>query len=325
MSAAPRPISLGLESYLDRQKREEAAYPIPTVVPRIKVSVPDPVDLWIRGGGSGGSATGTVPNTPPKSTDTKYRGIKIPTVAGSEGGFWGLTFGLAAFVFVCAIVLWWFLRRRKARRTNPSASNTSTTTHNSFTSLASLFRRPFSRRSNNAPPLDSTTASKRGWLHGSARDWNEIEEDESDLVGGRGRPGESMELYNQISKNNPDPVGTMERRGSKSPLPGESPLFPPSGGSHPYGQGGGATSSNSLGNFASTSTIRLASPAADGGTPQEYRDHSPFEEGGSESGYFTPSEETRAEERPRVLQGERPLSGKFREDDNHSVDSRSRR
>lgn len=231
-------------------------------------------------------------------------------------------FGLAAFVFVCAIVLWWFLRRRKARRTNPSASNTSTTTHNSFTSLASLFRRPFSRRSNNAPPLDSTTASKRGWLHGSARDWNEIEEDESDLVGGRGRPGESMELYNQISKNNPDPVGTMERRGSKSPLPGESPLFPPSGGSHPYGQGGGATSSNSLGNFASTSTIRLASPAADGGTPQEYRDHSPFEEGGSESGYFTPSEETRAEERPRVLQGERPLSGKFREDDNHSVDSR---
>ena len=133
-----------------------------------------------------------------------------------------------------------------------------------------------------------------------------------------------MELYNQISKSNPDPLGTKERRGSRSPLPGESPMFPPADGSHPYGQGGGATSSNSLGNFASTSTIRLAphSPSADGGTPREYRDQSPFDEegGGSDSGYFTPSGETREEEKRPGL--DRPLSGKFRENDDHSMDSR---
>jgi len=106
-----------------------------------------------------------------------------------------------------------------------------------------------------------------------------------------------MELYNQISKSNPDPIGTMERRGSRSPLPGESPMFPPADGRHPYGQGGAATSSNSLGNFASTSTIRLAphSSSADPGTPRAYRDQSPFDEegGGSDSGYEGGGEEAR--------------------------------
>lgn len=241
-------------------------------------------------------------------------------------------FGFAGFVLMAALVLWWFLRRcRQNRRAGgPQGSNTSSvsSTHNSFTSLASLFRRPFSRRSNPPPPADaSATASKRGWLHNSSRDWDQIDDDEADLVspsgGGRGRPGESMELYNAVSRSNPDPVGSRERRESRSPRPDQQSF---GRGTHPYGQGGHEASVNSL-NFASTSTVRLSAPEqggggedGGGGTPRGYRDESPFEGAGSESGYFTPVGEGGGQERP-VL--ERPVSGRFREnDDERSVGGR---
>lgn len=250
--------------------------------------------------------------------------------------------GLAFLCLVTGLLLWYFLRRRRlarARANGPSSglpSNQSATTHNSFTSLASIFRNPFARR--NTAAADATAASKRGWLHGSSNDWNTLG-DEDDLVAGggsgggrRGRPGESMELYNSVPRTNPE--------GGAGGF--ASPDISRGGSNHPYGSyagaGGAGDSSAGLQAYASTSTVRLQSPAAAGdgllpGTPTGH-ERDPFVDtpGGEEGGFFTPMGEA-GEERQlggggndggrAELRQERTLSGRFKENDEATVHERS--
>ncbi|CDZ97365.1 hypothetical protein [Phaffia rhodozyma] len=122
-----------------------------------------------RRGGGAGTVTGTVPNHPPSSTDTKYRGPKIPKVAGSTGGFWGLLWGLVAFVTITGLIVWFCLRRRRRRSNNQTSGS------------SSFFWNPFRSGAHRGSRPNSTAASKRGWLHSSTTDWTAVGDDEEEL------------------------------------------------------------------------------------------------------------------------------------------------